>query len=157
MCICVELISVTFTCTNSYNVPGDIWKLPYIQYKRHRGASLTEGGAGFGPRHRRNDDEPESLVLAAADFHIVGLQGRGGDGDDGVWRLRRGCDSRYRNHGVGATTRASAPSSTAADTGGGAAAGADRVEGVLAALRSSLPDLLRQAGCLGAAVMGGCG
>lgn len=113
--------------------------------------SLTEGGAGFGPRHRRDDDETESFVLAAADLYVIGLQSGRGVGDD-VGGLRGGVGDRRSDYGVAAASRPSAPSA-AADAGGGAAAGADGVEGVLAALWGALPDLLRQAGRLGAAVV----
>lgn len=90
---------------------------------------LTEGGAGVGPGDGRHDDEAEALVLASLDLHIVRLQGGG-------------------HH-----CAAAASSAAAADAAGGAAAGADGVERVLAALRGAFA--LRQAGRLGAAVVGG--
>lgn len=90
---------------------------------------LTEGGAGVGPGDRRHDDEAEALVFAPLDLHVVRLQGGG-------------------HHRA-----AAAPSAAAPDAAGGAAARADGVERVLAALRG--PLALRQAGRLGAAVVGG--
>lgn len=87
---------------------------------------LTECRPRLRPAHRRDDDEAEALVFAAADFHIVGL-----------------------DHGADDTAAAAA---AAADAAGAAAARADGVEGVLAALWCSL--LLRQRGRLVAAVVG---
>lgn len=115
--------------------------------------SPTEGGASFRPRHRRDDDETESFVLAAADLYVIGLHGGGGSGG-GVGGLRGDGGSCHSDHSVTAASHPSAPS-PAADARGGAAAGADGIEGVLAALRGALPYLLRQAGRLGAAVVGG--
>lgn len=90
-------------------------------------AGLTERRPRLGPAHRRDDDEAEALVLPAADLHVVGL-----------------------HHGADHPAAAAA---AAADAAGAAAARADRVEGVLAALRR--PLLLRQRGRLVAAVVGG--
>lgn len=115
--------------------------------------SLTEGGASFGPRHRRDDDEAESLAFAAADLHVIWLKGGGGVGGH-VGGLRGGGGDCRGDHGVPAAARPAAPS-PAADAGGGAAAGAHGVEGVLAALWGALPHLLGQAGRLVAAVVGG--
>lgn len=115
--------------------------------------SLTEGGASFRPRHWRDNDKTEAFVLAAADLYIIGLQG-GCDGGGCVGGLRGGGGSCGGDHSVAAAPCPSAPTS-AADAGGGSAAGADGIEGVLAALRGALPYLFRQAGRLGAAVVGG--
>lgn len=142
MLFCVQLIFGTFAWIR--NSDEDILQ-----------PSLTEGGASFGSRHRRDDDETEPFVLAASDLHVVGLQGGDGHDGGGVGGLRGGGSGRGGgDHGVAAAPCPSA-SSPAADAGGGAAAGADGVEGVLAALRGALAYLLCQAGCLGAAVVGG--
>lgn len=92
------------------------------------GAPPTKGGPRIGPWHRGHDDEAEALVLAAPDLHVVGLYG---DGHRGA---------------------APTPPATA-DAAGAAAAWADRVQGVLAALWRAL--ILRQRRRLRAAVMGG--
>lgn len=92
-------------------------------------APLTKGGASIGPGNRRHDNETEALVLSALDLHVVGLEGG-------------------RNHCAAAPAPAAA-----AYAAGGSAAGTDRVEGVLAPLGG--PLALRQAGSLGAAVVGG--
>lgn len=156
---CREMIHVVFALTIN-GTSSEVVLQPRGRQVGVGGAvSLTEGGPCFGPRHRRHDDEAEAFVLAAADLHVVGLQG-GRHGGRSVEGLRGGGGGSYRrNHGVAAHSSSSsaAPSpSSAADAGGGAAAGADGVEGVLAALRGALPYLLRQAGRLGAAVVGGC-
>lgn len=82
------------------------------------------------------------------------MHGGGGDRDrvcGAVWGLG-GCGcSCSGDHSV--PTDPGAASSSATDAGGGAAAGADGVEGVLAALRRALAHILRQAGRLGAAVV----
>lgn len=92
-------------------------------------ASLTKGGASIGPGNRRHDYESEALILSALDLHVVRLEGG-------------------RNHCAAAPAPAAA-----AYAAGGSAAGTDRVEGVLAPLGG--PLALRQAGSLGAAVVGG--
>ena len=112
---------------------------------------LTKGGAGFRPWHRRHNDETKAFVLPATDLYIIGLQS-GRHGGCGVEGLRRGGGSCGGDPSVPA---ASGPSAPAANAGGGAAAGADSVKGVLAALRGALPYLLRQTGSLVAAVVGG--
>lgn len=114
----------------------------------------TEGGAGLRSGHRGHDDKAEAFVFAAADLYVIGLQS-GRDTRSGVEGLRGGGGSRCRNHGVGASSYASASSSTS-DARGGATARADSVKGILAALQCALPDFLRQTGRLGAAVVGGC-
>lgn len=119
--------------------------------KQESVTSLTKCGASFRPRHRRDNDEAEPFVLASADLYVIGLQA-GGDSGGGVGGLRGGSSGCSSDYGVATAPRPSAP---AADAGGGAAAGAHGIEGVLAALRSALPHLLRQAGRLGAAVVGG--
>ena len=107
----------------------------------------TEGGAGFGSGHRGHDDKAEAFVLAAVDLYVVGLQG-GRDGGGGVEGLGGSGGSHRGDHGVGAP----APTPNAR---GGATAGADSVEGILAALQGALPNLLCQTGRLRAAVVGG--
>lgn len=132
------------------------WYPQYLDVQSKRvcqKTSLTEGGASFRPRHWRDDDKTEAFVLAAADLYIIGLQG-GRDRGGGVGGLRGGGGSCSGDHSVATAPCPSAPTS-AADAGGGSAAGADGIEGVLAALRGALPYLFRQAGRLGAAVVGG--
>lgn len=140
------MIYVIFACTINDAVSKDTLWL----YKLQSVISLTKGGASFRPWHRRDDDETKAFALAAADLHVIGLQG-GWNSGGGVEGLRGGDCSWRSDHSVPA---ASHPS-PAADAGGGAAAGADGIEGVLAALRGALPYLLRQTGCLYAAVVGG--
>lgn len=83
----------------------------------------TEGGAGFRSGHRGHDDKAEAFVFATADLYVIGLQS-GRDPRGGVERLRGGGSSRCRDHGVGASSHASSPTS---DARGGATAGADSV------------------------------
>lgn len=91
--------------------------------------SLTKGSASVRPWDGRHNDETEALVLSSLDLHIVWLQGGG------------------HNRTPTATSAA------AAYAAGRSAARADGVERVLAALGG--PLALRQAGGLGAAVVGG--
>lgn len=123
-----------------------------VRSKLKSAISLTEGGASFRPRHRRDDDKTKAFVLTAADLYVVGLQGRW-DSGGGVGGLRGGGGSCHSDYGVAAAPGSSAPSTTA-NARGGTAARADGIEGILAALRGALPYLFCQAGRLGAAVVG---